>query len=90
MTLRLREVVDAALQALAPGPILVACSGGLDSTTLLHALACSDAARARGLRAVHIDHGIHEDSGQWARHCEAFAGSLKVELSVRRVTVTRL
>lgn len=90
MTLRLREVVDAALQALAPGPILVACSGGLDSTTLLHALACSDAALARGLRAVHIDHGIHEDSGQWARHCEAFAGSLKVELSVRRVTVTRL
>lgn len=89
MTQRLREVIDAALRALPPGPILVAYSGGLDSTTLLHALACSDAARDRGLRAVHVDHGIHEDSAAWARHCEAFAGSLKVELCVRRVQVVR-
>ena len=59
---RLRDLIESALAELQPGPILVAHSGGLDSTTLLHALAQSAAARARGLRAVHVDHRLHADS----------------------------
>jgi len=89
VTLRLDELIDSALATLPPGPILAAYSGGLDSSALLHALSRSKAARARGLRAVHVDHGISESSGTWARHCEAFAQSLDVELVVRRVGVTR-
>ena len=89
MTHRVSEAVDSAIDTLPPGPILVAYSGGLDSTSLLHALAANDRARARGLRAVHIDHGIHDSSTVWARHCEMFALALGIEFIVRRVGVTR-
>lgn len=83
------HLLEESLAALAPGPILVAFSGGLDSTALLHALAQCRSARERGLRAVHVDHGIHNDSAQWARHCQAFASALGIELLVRRVEVPR-
>lgn len=89
VTHRLNEIVDSAIAALPPGPILAAYSGGLDSTALLHALAQCAAARERGLRAVHVDHGISDNSAAWARHCETFALALGVELVVRRVGVSR-
>jgi len=47
---RIHDLIEAALVELPPGPLLVTLSGGLDSTTLLHALAGSAAARARGRR----------------------------------------
>ena len=89
ITHRLNELVDSALAALPPGPILVAYSGGLDSTALLHVLAMNRDVRERGLRAVHVDHGINESSAAWARHCETFALALGVELLARRVGVVR-
>jgi len=66
------------LSRLPAGPVAVAFSGGMDSTVLLHALAGLPAARARGLRALHIDHGLQEQSGQWSRQCREVAGSLGV------------
>ena len=60
------------------GPVAVAFSGGRDSTVLLH-LAANDAAiRARGLRALHVDHALHADSSAWDRHCAAVCGRLQV------------
>src|SRR5690606_23668427 len=50
-------------------PLLVGYSGGLDSTALLHLLATDAAARVRGVRAIHVHHGLHPDAGSWARHC---------------------
>jgi tRNA(Ile)-lysidine synthase len=67
-----------ALARLPPGAIAVAFSGGMDSSALLHALAHTSAARARGMRAVHVDHGLHADSGAWARQCRDFAATLDV------------
>src|SRR6185312_13119359 len=84
---RIRDLIEGAIADLAPGAILVAHSGGLDSTVLLHALAQSDVARARGLRAVHVDHRLQSDSAMWARRCEAFATELGVPLEVRVVEV---
>jgi tRNA(Ile)-lysidine synthase len=50
----------------------VALSGGLDSTVLLDLVA---AAGPAGLRACHVDHGLHAASADWrefcARRCEA-------------------
>jgi tRNA(Ile)-lysidine synthase len=37
--------------------------------------------------AVHIDHGLHEDSASWSEHCNAFATSLGIEYRSRNVTV---
>ena len=75
----------------ADAQICVACSGGLDSTVLLHAMARLRAeARNYRLRAVHIDHGLHADSSAWRAHCEHQARSLQVELISRAVSVERI
>ncbi|HEX5960649.1 MAG TPA: tRNA lysidine(34) synthetase TilS [Rhodanobacteraceae bacterium] len=65
----------------------MAFSGGPDSTALLHALAQLPEARSRSLCALHVDHGLHPDSGRWAEHCRAFCQSLGVPLATLRVTV---
>jgi len=86
---RIRELVESSLAELPQTPVLAAFSGGLDSAVLLHVLAQSEAVRARGLRAVHVDHGLHEDSARWAQRCRDFAAGLGVELVVREIDVVR-
>ena len=70
-------------QAGRPSRYVIAFSGGLDSSVLAHALAGADCP----VLAVHIDHGLQEQSAEWARHCEAFAESLDVGFRCRRVEV---
>jgi tRNA(Ile)-lysidine synthase len=72
----------------ATAPLCVAFSGGADSTALLSLLAEVPAVRAR-LRAVHIDHGLHPDSGSWARACRAHCRLLQVPFRARRLTLAR-
>lgn len=69
------------------GHLCVAYSGGPDSTALLHALAQLPDARERGLRAIHIDHGLHADSHAWAAHCRELAQAWQVPCLVLRVEV---
>jgi tRNA(Ile)-lysidine synthase len=76
-----------ALEAQREGELCVAFSGGPDSTALLHALAQLPAARSRGLRAVHVDHGLHAASDGWAGHCRQMCDALDVALEVHRVHV---
>lgn len=68
---------------------IVAFSGGLDSTVLLHALAACTERELDAVLAVHVDHGLHTDSASWAAHCEAFAAGLGVDYAMRQVTVDR-
>lgn len=70
-------------------PLLVGLSGGLDSTVLLHRLAGDAILRARGLRAIHVHHGLHADADGWAEHCARLCASLGVALDVVRVAVAR-
>ncbi|MBB6189206.1 tRNA lysidine(34) synthetase TilS [Rhodanobacter sp. MP7CTX1] len=77
----------AALATTPAAPLCVAFSGGPDSSALLHALARLPTARARGLRALHIDHGLHPDSTLWADHCRNFCAALDLPCDVRRVQV---
>ena len=67
-------------------PILVALSGGLDSSVLLHLLAHSPL-RENGLRATHVHHGLHPDANAWAAHCESLCAALEVPLTVAKVEV---
>lgn len=67
-------------------PLCVGFSGGRDSTVLLHVLAGLRDAR-RSLRALHVDHGLHPDSAQWAARCDTFCRSLDVSLEIVRVRV---
>lgn len=81
------SVVAAALHPLPAGKLAVGYSGGLDSTVLLHALSTSLEARAQGLRAVHVHHGLHADADMWAAHCERVCADLDVPLQVLHVRV---
>ena len=76
-----------ALRKRAPPALCVAYSGGPDSTALLHALAHLPEARGRGLRAIHVDHGLHPDSAAWAKHCADFCAALELPLTNVRVDV---
>ena len=71
-----------------PGAIVVGFSGGLDSSVLLHALAALAPARERGLRALHVDHGLHARSAEWSAHCSAFAAQLAVPFIAATAMVT--
>ncbi|HNP34659.1 MAG TPA: tRNA lysidine(34) synthetase TilS [Woeseiaceae bacterium] len=70
-----------------PERYVVALSGGLDSSVLLHALAAKRSEHSRPLAAVHVDHGLHPDSADWALAAEAFAGSLDVAFRCLTVRV---
>lgn len=67
--------------------LVVAFSGGPDSTALLHALAQFPGARARGLRAIHVHHGLSPQADAWAASCAAVAARLGVPLRILHVTV---
>ena len=70
-----------------PKRYVVAFSGGLDSTVLLHALAADSGNREVPIIAAHVDHGLHEDSSDWSAHCNAVAESLGVRFISKRVLV---
>ncbi|CAK9884027.1 MAG: tRNA(Ile)-lysidine synthase [Candidatus Erwinia impunctatus] len=51
--------------------LVVAYSGGIDSTVLLHLLVCLRQRNpALTLRAIHIHHGLNPAADQWVTHCQ--------------------
>ena len=48
---------------------IVAYSGGVDSTVLLHAMRAFAAQRGDELRAVHVNHGLQPAAAGFERHC---------------------
>jgi len=85
----LANLLRRALREQPAGALCVAFSGGPDSTALLHVLAGLTEARARGLRAVHVDHGLHAHSGAWAEQARQFCSVLEIDCAVMRVQVER-
>ena len=70
------------LQGRASGRLWVAFSGGVDSTVLLHGLR-----HVANVSAIHINHGLHEDADQWARHGENVAATFGVAFRSQSVQV---
>lgn len=67
---------------------LLAFSGGLDSTVLLHLLRDYARTHALALQAHHVDHALQDGSAAWAMHCAALAARLDVEYSTTRLDGT--
>lgn len=83
---RVAAAVAAQVSAVLPdgAPLLLACSGGLDSTVLLHALAGTGRWR---LSCAHVHHGLSPNAETWAQHCAAEAASLGLPFALHRVEV---
>ncbi len=63
------------------GRLLVAFSGGLDSTVLLHLIARENQALAAShkIAALHINHQLSEYAETWEQHCKKITEDLDVE-----------
>lgn len=57
-------------------PLVIAFSGGLDSTVLLHGVVRAIGAQA--VVAAHVDHGLQPLSKTWVEHCAAESAALGV------------
>lgn len=66
--------------------LLVALSGGLDSTLLLH-LAVHCHGHSRAVHAVHINHQLQPNASETESFCRDLCGRLGVPLVVEKVTV---
>ena len=69
--------------------LLVAFSGGLDSTVLLVLAARYAREQRLGLRALHVHHGLSPHADEWVAHCEGVCQQLAVPLMVERVQLAR-
>lgn len=68
-----------------PNRYLLAYSGGVDSHVLLQALAQLREQLPATVAVVHVDHGIHPESGRWAEHCRHVCEQLDLALKVHAV-----
>lgn len=67
--------------------LLIAYSGGLDSTVLLHALSQLQTELPMLLQAVHVHHGLSEHADDWANSCRKNSTDLNIPLKVIKVHI---
>lgn len=70
-----------------PAHILLAYSGGLDSTALLALLAANRGLLPCKLAAVHVNHQLSVNAGQWERHCQDSCRAQGIPCEVVRINV---
>ncbi len=91
MTTALHEILDQALAQFAeahsaPKRLVIALSGGADSTALLVA-ASKHLSHRYPMLALHGDHQLNPDSAAWAEHCRMLCQGLGVPIQVGSLSV---
>lgn len=69
--------------------LLLALSGGLDSTVLLHLLSQAKKNLSFELHAMHVHHGLSDNADKWAAFCEEQCRLLDVPLQITCVNVDK-
>ena len=62
--------------------ILVAYSGGIDSTALLFFSKKIASKYNKNIKAIHINHNLNQDAKKWELHCKNFCKIIKVEIII--------
>lgn len=65
--------------------LLLAFSGGLDSTVLLHLLVGARAALDCEVSVIHVHHGLQTEADAWQAHCETVCTEWNVPFAAVRV-----
>lgn len=82
---RLRRAV---VECIEPGPVIVGCSGGPDSLSLVFAASWAVAQHGGDMCVVIVDHGLQEGSDEVARRAAAACEAVGVrDIEIRRVRV---
>lgn len=67
---------------------VVAYSGGLDSTVLLHAMSVlREKNPAITLQTIHVNHQLNSKANAWAQHCEKIANALHIPIVIESITI---
>ena len=67
--------------------ILIAYSGGPDSTALLHLLSTVDLNEKAKIKAIHINHNLSKHSDCWVQHCIKQCAHLNINLIIESVKI---
>ncbi len=67
--------------------LVVAFSGGMDSSVLLHALVAYFSSSI-SIVALHVNHGISSNAERWEQHCQSFCDTLNIPLIKHSVSLT--
>jgi tRNA(Ile)-lysidine synthase len=70
-----------------PERCLVALSGGLDSTVLLHLLAQLKPRLEFPVRAIHVHHGLQQQADLWQAHCEVLCAEREIPLETHHLNL---
>ncbi|MET0068005.1 MAG: tRNA lysidine(34) synthetase TilS [Candidatus Thiodiazotropha sp.] len=81
---RLQEILARLPQ---PSGCLVALSGGLDSSVLLHLMAQLRPGLGYPVRAMHIHHGLQPQADLWQAHCESLCAGLAIHLQTHHLNL---
>ena len=65
----------------------IAYSGGMDSHTLLHAMLFLCQEYSWKIRAVHINHGLNSQAGEWENHCKSICNDLKIPFQSEQLSL---
>ncbi len=83
----LKRLIELEAVAAEASRYIVAMSGGLDSTVLLHALVMARSRHQKTLLAVHVDHQLQAASADWCDACRKFTAELGVDFIAETVSV---
>lgn len=83
------ELIQACPELRQASRVVVAYSGGVDSTVLLHLLheAHAQGALAAPIHALHINHALQPDANRWQEHCQQVCAGLELTLHTNQVQV---
>ncbi|MFZ5842833.1 MAG: tRNA lysidine(34) synthetase TilS [Pseudomonadota bacterium] len=80
---------SASAQHTTPPSLVVAYSGGRDSTVLLHLAFAFAQKHQLGLRAIHVNHQLQAAAEAFVLHCQRECAALAIPLEVVTLSVTR-